>query len=685
MPYRVTMIACSCLLAGPLLMTMAAPPDAQENLLPNATFEKAADGNPESWKFRSWSDTGQYAQQAVVSGGRSGHCITISGRKPNGTDSAWTASIMLQPNTFYELSGWIRTKDVQGATGALLNTRNLPHVRTVALRGTNDWTRVSTVFRTATEPIEVEFYCLFGGWGSSTGQAWYDDVAVKAIDVDLSTNATVSIRSDVQPKRYSPMIFGGFIEHFNRQIYGGLFDPGSPLADDKGFRRDVVDALKELKLSVVRWPGGCFVSGYDWKRGVGNSRLPVDDMAWGVVEPNTFGTDEFVQWCRQVGCTPYICTNAGNGTSEEMGEWVEYCNRTDGEYADLRKSGGHAKPLNVPIWSVGNENWGAHEIGQKTIEEWGPFVRRSAEIMKAADPSIQLTAAATPDRNWTLPLLKEAGEYLDYISVHFYWLPLWETNSIPDYMACIMQSQGPEQIVDTTIKILDESGHRGRIKIAFDEWNLRSWHHPGFPRKTVADYDDPKVIALVEARDKNLIASQYTMADALFTASFLNSCLRHCDDVGMANIAPIVNTRGPLFVHPKGIVKRTTFHTLAMYANLLGDHVVPLKIKAGKMVHGDRFIAMVDGIATTDDTGDNWMIALLNRHPDKAVRCQVNLEETPVSGEFDATVLCGDGPDAFNNVENPNRVEPKNRPLEFQQGATMLPPHSLTIFHLPRE
>ena len=143
-------------------------------------------------------------------------------------------------------------------------------------------------------------------------------------------HAVVTIDTAAPSVPYSPMIFGGFIEHFHRQIYGGLFEPGSPLSDERGFRKDVIAAMKELRLSVVRWPGGCFASGYHWKDGVGKTRKPVPDPVWGVTDPNTFGTDEFVAWCRLVGCEPYICTNAGNGTPEEMKQWVEYCNATQG-------------------------------------------------------------------------------------------------------------------------------------------------------------------------------------------------------------------------------------------------------------------------------------------------------------------------------------------------------------------
>ena len=151
------------------------------------------------------------------------------------------------------------------------------------------------------------------------------------------------------------MIFGHFLEHFHRQIYGGVFDPGNRLSDENGFRRDVIEALRKIKAPVIRWPGGCFASAYPWKKGVGR-RVPYFDKAWSVVEPNTFGTDEFIAFCREVGAKPFICTNAGTGSPEEMSDWVEYCNLDVGEWAALRRANGHEEPFNVPYWSIGNEN-----------------------------------------------------------------------------------------------------------------------------------------------------------------------------------------------------------------------------------------------------------------------------------------------------------------------------------------
>ncbi len=264
------------------------------------------------------------------------------------------------------------------------------------------------------------------------------------IEADLGTPASA----------VSPLLFGGFIEPFHRQVYGGLFEPGSRLSDARGFRQDVVSALRELEVSIVRWPGGCFASAYHWQNGVGPERVPAYDKAWKVEDPNTFGTDEFVSWCRMIGAEPYICTNAGSGRPEEMSDWLEYCNLEEaGQYARARQANGYAKPYNVRYWSIGNENYSAWETGAKTVDEWGYFVRESAKMMRFVDPSVTLLAAATSDRNWTLPLLQRAGQYLDYISIHGYWDPLWQDNNVSDFTTCMRRSVQPDaQIRETMVR-----------------------------------------------------------------------------------------------------------------------------------------------------------------------------------------------------------------------------------------
>ena len=472
---------------------------------------------------------------------------------------------------------------------------------------------------------------------------------------------------------YSDMLFGQFIEHFHTQIYGGIFDPGSELSDESGFRTDVIEALREIKVPIVRWPGGCFVSSYHWLDGVGRERYPIFDKTWRVEDPNTFGTDEFVAWCRKVGAEPYICTNAGTGTPEEMSDWVEYCNLDAGKFARMRQENGHREPFDVKYWSVGNENWGGFELGAKTVGEWGPFVRESSKLMRAVSPDAKLFAAATPDRGWTLPLLQAAGQWLDYISIHCYWDGLHAVNNVSPYMACMMRTEGPQQNIEQTINVLDESGYRGRIKIAFDEWNLRGWHHPW--------HGDFRRQMDIEAREKNDINATYTMADALFSACFLNACLRNAQDVEIACFSPIVNTRGAVFVHPRGIVKRTTFHTFKMYANMLEKYVVPLEQSVERLEDGGASTPVLDVVLTGNEAGMRYVYAVVNKHPEKEIALTLDFEGLgkKVPKKLKGTVLSGSGPDDYNDIGAEERVVPYENTFAVKDGAVSLPPHSLVF------
>ncbi len=491
-------------------------------------------------------------------------------------------------------------------------------------------------------------------------------------------HATVAIDTCAPTTADNRMIFGGFLEHFDNQVYGGVFEPGSPLADEQGFRLDVIAALQELRVPVIRWPGGCFVDSYHWRQGVGAVRQPYDEDRWGVLEPNTFGTHEFIALCRRLGAAPYICQN-GLADVREMADWVAYCNATAGPFARMRHGNGHAEPFNVRYWSVGNERSGKEYIDR---------VRDAAIAMKQVDPTIQVTCSGAhgPSARMDPYLFQAAGEHLDILSVHEYWVANYQNLHTPDYLACMMLAEKPEAHLGVAVQSLAEGGVRGRIGIAFDEWNLRSWHHPGFSghRPRTVDYDDPEVIALIKAREKSLEPSLYTMADALFCASFFNACLRHSDDVAMANISPLVNTTGPLFVHPDGIVKRTHFHTMAMYANLLRERVAESRVNSARLSHGEASVALVDAVATVNGKGDRWTIALLNRHPSESVSCAVQMENVLLEGGYNATVLAGDSAEAYNDREHPDRVVPKKVKQIFSKGITNLPPHSLVIVEVPR-
>lgn len=482
----------------------------------------------------------------------------------------------------------------------------------------------------------------------------------------------LTLRTEAGQIKYNKMIFGHFIEHFDNQVYGGIFDPTSKFADEDGFRADVIEALKQIKVPIVRWPGGCFVSTYHWVDGVGTERKPVYDKTWQVEDPNTFGTDEYIKWCRKVGCEPYICTNAGTGTPEEMSDWVEYCNLNIGKWGRMRMANGYEEPHNVKYWSVGNENWGAHELGARTVQEWGPLVRESAKLMRSVTKDAKLFAAATSDKNWTMPLLREAGYMLDYISIHGYWDPLFHYNNPASFLDCMMRTDAPENDIQRTINILEEAGFgNGRIKIAYDEWNLKNWHHPW--------HGDFRRGFELDARRKNDIASSYTMADALFSACFLNACLRHADIVDIACFSPIVNTRGAIFVHPDGILKRTTYHVFDMYVNLLEDYVLPINLQTEQLSgNNDATTGVLDAILTVNKEGTRHSLIVVNKDPAKSRKLTLGTNQK-LPKRIGGKVLSGSSPDDYNDIGAEERVVPQNKTFVVKNNTIELPPHSLSV------
>jgi alpha-N-arabinofuranosidase len=475
------------------------------------------------------------------------------------------------------------------------------------------------------------------------------------------------------------MIYGHFIEHFHRQIYGGIFDPGNPLSGAEGFRDDVIEALRRIKVPVLRWPGGCFVSAHHWKDAVGPGRVPAFDKAWRVEEPNTFGTDEYISFCRKAGCEPYICTNAGSGGAEEMSDWVEYCNLpNEGPWAKRRIANGHPGPYGVKYWSIGNENYLGGEIGAKSALEWGRLVTEAAKMMKRVDPRIELSAAALADLDWNTNLLRNCGERLNWLSIHGYWDGLWQDNTFAGYEASMIFTNTLPDQVDKVRGLLTAMGLHKQIRVAFDEWNLRGWHHPKVDTGlNPEDYITPRNL-----NDDNRC---YTMADAVFTACFLNMVNRNCDIVGMANFAPVVNTRGCVYTHKDGIVLRSTYHVFDLYVNELGDTVldtyttgVPV-LKLHDKGGGEAETEALDLLATLD-SGGAVALAALNKDPAKPREFFIDWQGGPVPPAFRIHSLAGKSTESYNDVNHNEAVPGVPRTAAYKAGeAISLPPHSVNI------
>ncbi len=495
----------------------------------------------------------------------------------------------------------------------------------------------------------------------------------------------ISINQKREIGKRSPMIYGQFIEHFHRQIYNGIYDPGNPLSDEDGFRTDIIEAIKKIKTPVLRWPGGCFVSSYHWKNAVGKKRIPFFDKAWRVEEPNSFGTDEYIKLCRKLECEPYICTNAGTGTAEEMSDWVEYCNlEKEGQYAGWRIENGHSEPYHVKYWSIGNENYGFWEIGAKSAEEWGRLVAEAAKMMKHVDPTIELSAAALADINWNINLLKHCGPFLDWISIHQYWDMMPEQNNPATYEQCMAFTDEIDRSVQEVRGILTAMKLEHKIKIAFDEWNLRSWHHPNV--HTIEQGISKE--EYLYPRDKNDDNSTYTMADAVFTACFLNAMNRNCDIVGMANFAPILNTRGCIYSNDSGIVLRSTYYVFELYVNYMGDVVIDTweeeQIPQMIVTHKNGMpvkVKTLDILATKWSDKPGLAVAIINKNPTEEQYIELDIGEQ--EGQAILYTLNGPSENSYNDVNN-RQVEITKRDLGriTNKLSFKLPPHSVNVLQV---
>ena len=329
-----------------------------------------------------------------------------------------------------------------------------------------------------------------------------------------------------------PRVFGGFLEHMGRAVYRGIYDPDSAHADAEGCRADVLAALRRLNMTAMRYPGGNFVSGYHWQDGVGPraKRPTVRELAWQSIEPNRFGTDEYLRLCRNMGWTPMLTVNLGTGTPEEARDWVEYCNCPPGtRYADLRAAHGSREPHAVKLWCLGNEMDGPWQLGHVPADQYAIRARQAAKMMKDADSTIELVACGSCGvglptyMEWDREVLTGLGGLADYISLHRYvGNPDGDT---PDYLAVTAAIDRQIEEMDAACRFAQARARsRKRAFLCFDEWNV--WYKD---RRT----DGAGKFA------PHLIEEVYNLEDALVVAGFLHSFVRHADVVKIANLAQI--------------------------------------------------------------------------------------------------------------------------------------------------
>src|SRR5687768_14159673 len=358
--------------------------------------------------------------------------------------------------------------------------------------------------------------------------------------------ARVFLRRSSTRADFDRRVLGAFLEHLGRAVYTGVFEPGSPLADPKGFRTDVAREIKELGVPIVRYPGGNFVSGYNWLDGVGPkaNRPVVLERAWNSIETNQFGTNEFIDWCRVVGTEPLLGLNFGTGTSEMAVAYVEYCNVDRGtKWSELRRAHGYAQPHNVRYWCLGNEMDGPWQIGQMQAREYGRKARDVAQQMRVIDRDLQLLACGSSGTFmptylvWDREMLEECYDQVDGISLHAYYgntTPL-TGNSAARYLA--MNLDMDRHIHETAavcdyVQGLKKSSKR--LWLSFDEWNV--WYRARNGPAT----DGRRAFA------PRLLEEVYNLEDALLVGGLLNTLVRNAERVRVGCLAQLVNVIAPL-------------------------------------------------------------------------------------------------------------------------------------------
>ena len=479
-------------------------------------------------------------------------------------------------------------------------------------------------------------------------------------------------------------LFGSFVEHMGRCVYGGIYEPGHPASDDSGFRSDVLELVRELGVTTVRYPGGNFVSGYKWEDGVGPAdRRPTRlDPAWKTIETNAFGLNEFMQWARKADIEPIMAVNLGTRGITEAVELLQYANHPHGtELSDRRIEHGAKEPHNIRMWCLGNEMDGPWQLGHKSADEYGRLAAETARAMRQFDGDLELVACGSSGRSmptfgaWEAAVLEHAYDVVDFVSAHAYYQ--LEGGDVASFLA---SSADMDRYIHEVIATADHVGAKlssaKRINISFDEWNvwyLREFQMSGMPEDwTVAP---------------PLSEDAYTVLDAVVVGSLLITLLKHSDRVTAACQAQLVNTISAIRSESGGPAwRQSIFHPFALTARHAQGHVLQPQVAAPALAttkHGE--VPLLDSVATYDDEEGRVAVFVVNRHPSEPVCFSSDLRAFGSVEFAEATMLCDEDLFAVNTMEEPDRVTPRPHSSAQVVGTTLeaeLPPASWSMFVL---
>jgi alpha-N-arabinofuranosidase len=489
-------------------------------------------------------------------------------------------------------------------------------------------------------------------------------------------------------------VLGSFLEHLGRAIYTGVYQPGSPLADAKGFRTDVVREVKELGVPLVRYPGGNFVSGYNWLDGVGPKaqRPVVLDRAWNSIETNQFGTNEFIEWCGVVGAEPLLGMNFGTGTVESAVAYVEYCNLDRGtRWSELRRAHGYDRPHNVRHWCLGNEMDGPWQIGQLQAREYGRKARDAAQQMRVIDPNLQLIACGSSGTfmptylTWDREVLEECCDKVDGISLHAYYgnTAEWSGNSTPRFLAMNLDmDRHIHEIAAVCDYVQGLRKSSKRLWLSFDEWNV--WY-----RARGGQFTNGRRTAA-----PHLLEEVYNLEDALLVGGFVNTLLRNSDRVRVACLAQLVNVIAPLVTNESGVLRQSTYYPYSWALRYARGRVLDLRVESDTYpIKGtglqadfarDADVPFLDVVATLDEATGQAAVLMLNRDLDAARDIVLEWGDVVPTAVLACETLTGTDLKAVNTFADPRRVAPQrlDPPAAGARMTFKLPPRSYTVAHL---
>jgi alpha-N-arabinofuranosidase len=455
--------------------------------------------------------------------------------------------------------------------------------------------------------------------------------------------ATMTLDRTFRAGKVNPRLFGSFVEHMGRCVYTGIYEPGHPTADASGFRQDVVQLVRELAPSIVRYPGGNFLSGYRWEDGIG----PLDqrprrlDLAWRAIESNAVGIDEFIDWCAATGVEPMLGVNLGTRGVQEAVDLLEYCNHREGTaLSDLRRANGHPEPHGVSVWCLGNELDGPWQVGHKTAPEYARLAAETARAMRMVDPTIELVACGSSNTGmptfaaWEATVLEQCYELVDYVSLHNYYQP--RDGDLDSFLACAVDL---ELAIKGLVATADHVGARlksaKQLKLSVDEWNV--WYQQ--------DAASPSSWEWASVRP--LIEDRYNVTDAVVVGTLLITLLQHADRVGIACQAQLVNVIAPIMTEPGGRAwRQTIFHPFADVARWARGDVLQVHTRSPSQPTSPTATSRsCTRLRPTTRTPGALCVFAVNRSRTEAVDLKVDVRSFAESWVLEATTLRHDEPD----------------------------------------